>query len=100
MSNLANTLMEEMKQVEKESPPWKAEDVYVGTVHDNVSCNCTAAKQIEKVYPKLLHLRCCIHVSDLLIENICEKIKEVHYESVFVKSHRVVKEAYKCVYPK
>jgi hypothetical protein len=43
---LANTLMEEMNLVEKESPPWKVEDVYVGTstVGDNVSCNCTAAR--------------------------------------------------------
>jgi hypothetical protein len=41
-------------------------------------------------------------VCDLLIEDICEKIpaieelvKEVHYMSVFVKSHRLVKAAYK-----
>jgi hypothetical protein len=46
--------MGEMKLVEKESSPRKVEDMHVGTVGNNVSCNCTAAKEIEKVYPKLL----------------------------------------------
>jgi hypothetical protein len=99
---LANTLMEEMKLVEKESPPRRVEDVYVGTVGDNVSCNRSAAKAIEKVYPKLLHPGCCTHVCDLLIEDICEKIpeikelvKDIRDVAVFVKSHRLVKAAYK-----
>jgi hypothetical protein len=35
---LANTLMEEVELVEKESPPRKVEDVYVGTVGDNNTC--------------------------------------------------------------
>ncbi len=94
--------MEEMKLVEKESPPRRVEDVYVGTVGDNVSCNRSAAKAIEKVYPKLLHPGCCTHVCDLLIEDICEKIpqikelvKDIRDVAVFVKSHWLVTAAYK-----
>jgi hypothetical protein len=67
-----------------------------------VSCNRAAAREIQKFYPKLLHPGCCTHVCDLLIEDISEKIsemqqlvKEVRSVSVFVESHRLVKEAYK-----
>jgi hypothetical protein len=92
--------MEAMNLVEKESPPCKVEDVYVGTVGDNATCNCAAAKAIEKVYPKLLHSGCCTHVCDPLIEDIYKKIpeikelvKDIHFVAVFVKSHQLVKAA-------
>ena len=98
---IAKTIMEEMEKVTTESSPRNAEDIYVGTVCDNVSCNRTAGAIIEQKYPKIFTPGCCTHVADLLMEDVC-KITEIkgvidacRFIAVFIKSYRKVKMAYK-----
>ena len=99
---IAATVCNEMMKVEYLDPPKSVEDVYAGCVADNVSVNRSAFEKIERIYPKLLCVGCCTHASDLLIEDVCEKIKEfkevvksIRTVVTFIRSHRCVKAAYK-----
>ena len=91
---IAETIMDEMRNVE---PLRKIEYIYVGTVCDNVGCNRTVSKIIEREYSKLFTPGCFTHVADSTMESMC-KVEEIRlvveyyrFVAVLVKSFRKVK---------
>ena len=99
---LSNIVIEEMKVSSND----EVEEHYVGTVCDNVSCNRSASRLIERKYPKLFTPGCCTHVSDLMMEDFCKisSIKEIiddcRFIAVFLKSYRKIKNCYKKIIEK